>query len=686
MKKELLNPFQPVLQACQKFEAVIRDYLITEMDLKPNSCKSTEELLNDYEVLADSESFSLIKSGFGLLPSRHQRLEQCRLLFALIKEHRDLLRLDGEVFPRIVSFREFLDYQIEDFSYLLHHFRRLTEKKSTQSRTYYSVIGTYTESQGLLGAAGKSSLAQKLQKLLLKSYPSERLKRDERALVSNTAFRKAAFEYLKKQTTVISSKNIRTVKDASTDSGLSELGEGGFGKVLKAKYGGEYVAVKRCLNKGSDDAKQFKSFMRELSALTLLKHPNIIRLLGIQSKSKGDNRLILELAAKSLHDYIWENRKNAQDWSLNIRVAAQLFGALAYMMDHDYVHLDVKPANVLLDARNNVKLTDFGLSGPFVEMLANPSYRGTRGYVAPEVYLKSKIKRNSDVYSAAMTLFKLIARSSPFSDKRKKTKEIVKRLGITYKPGLKREHRKKLKGHQFKREENIRELEGKLDSAVIRNELNISSQSRYSSGVLSSIEKVKRQRKDKLRQLKKTQGTSEILLELGIAKAESYNPREVAKIREARKKHEEEIRQENYFGEIPENCLSSYADLIRGCSKFDSSKRWSVYRALEHSQMMARESSAEYSSLISTTDTDDDKSSTDISYSVATLVAVPKESFTLFGRKNGKVHPSKSRVPSLEGGVDDEKTLITPDNETSGADIQAILEHMQQEAVSTMTQ
>ena len=80
-------------------------------------------------------------------------------------------------------------------------------------------------------------------------------------------------------------------------------------------------------------------------------------------------------------------------------------------------HRDIKPQNLLLDSRFNIKLTDFGLSKVFesdADAIMKTTYVGTRGYQAPELLLDKPYDLACDIFSMGVVLFILITGYPPF--------------------------------------------------------------------------------------------------------------------------------------------------------------------------------------------------------------------------------------------------------------------------------
>jgi len=139
---------------------------------------------------------------------------------------------------------------------------------------------------------------------------------------------------------------------------------------------------------GMDDAESLKEFLKEAEMMISLAHPNILRLFGVTlfkndcgietdqdivleasvkdlsnlDMSTYELRMVCELCKTSLQRVLSGDQKLHITHRESIRWSAQLASALRYLSDHDILHLDVKPDNVLLDNRYHVKLCDFGIS------------------------------------------------------------------------------------------------------------------------------------------------------------------------------------------------------------------------------------------------------------------------------------------------------------------------------------
>ncbi|KAL6619446.1 hypothetical protein ACP70R_034585 [Stipagrostis hirtigluma subsp. patula] len=201
------------------------------------------------------------------------------------------------------------------------------------------------------------------------------------------------------------------------------LGRGASSKVYRARdvRTGDHVAVKAVRkphHPWTPEAR--RSVEREVAALRRLKgHPHIVRLLDVLA-SRSTVYLVLELARGGSLLSALDDGGRADEPAAR-RLFAQLASALAHAHARGVFHRDVKPENLLLDERGDVRLTDFGLCaladreiGP--DGLTATSC-GTPAYVAPEILLKKRYDAGkADVWSCGVVLFALTAGYLPFND------------------------------------------------------------------------------------------------------------------------------------------------------------------------------------------------------------------------------------------------------------------------------
>lgn len=175
------------------------------------------------------------------------------------------------------------------------------------------------------------------------------------------------------------------------------------------------VAVK-ILNKGKIKQQEMaEKVRREINILKMCTHPHIIRLYEVID-TPTDIFVVMEyVSGGELFDYIVSRGRLPPDEARHF--FHQIISGIEYCHFHKIVHRDLKPENLLLDADNNIKLADFGLSnvshdGDFLRTSC-----GSPNYAAPEVisgnlYAGAEV----DVWSCGVILYALLCGTLPFDD------------------------------------------------------------------------------------------------------------------------------------------------------------------------------------------------------------------------------------------------------------------------------
>jgi len=183
------------------------------------------------------------------------------------------------------------------------------------------------------------------------------------------------------------------------------LGSGGFGSVYRGRLRGEEVAIKRLhLQDGCQiSTEQLAEFHKEVATLRSLKHPRLIRFIGVALEPPV-LCIVTELAASgSLQALLHVRREPLSDLQRRSLVLQIIEGvAFLHSQQPPCVHRDLKSANVVLDAELSAKLCDFGLTEPMEK--THISRRETEGgsprYMAPEVFdARSKLTEKLDIWA-----------------------------------------------------------------------------------------------------------------------------------------------------------------------------------------------------------------------------------------------------------------------------------------------
>jgi len=199
-----------------------------------------------------------------------------------------------------------------------------------------------------------------------------------------------------------------------------ELGRGGMGAVYLAEQPGlgREVAIKELILSPAADPTALMRFLQEAQVMARTSHPNLVQVHDLEQIGDA-NYIVLEFVrGRSLRD-----RLNQGPMPLP-QVFAVMHGvlqALDYAHKHSIVHRDMKPENVLLSDEGNVKVADFGIarltddSGAGSTATKTGTTVGTPQYMSPEQVASSKVDGRSDLYSAGIMLYELVAGQPPFT-------------------------------------------------------------------------------------------------------------------------------------------------------------------------------------------------------------------------------------------------------------------------------
>lgn len=189
------------------------------------------------------------------------------------------------------------------------------------------------------------------------------------------------------------------------------LGEGGQGVVRLAvhKQTKEAAAVKINTNP--------KTSEEEARIHKMLKHQNVIKFFG-NASIQNKQCIVLEFApGGSLADRIQPHGGLRNDQASH-RYFKQLLAGTEYLHEQSIVHRDIKPDNLLIDADDNLKISDFGLAAVFrhqgKEQQKN-EWCGTLSYMAPEIIQNQPYQAQPvDVWSCGIVLVMLLTGSLPW--------------------------------------------------------------------------------------------------------------------------------------------------------------------------------------------------------------------------------------------------------------------------------
>lgn len=186
---------------------------------------------------------------------------------------------------------------------------------------------------------------------------------------------------------------------------LEKIGSGSFATVYRARDTelGREVAIKQLHQEFVDDPQRLERFWQEAQLLASLQHPNIVTIFDIV-RERG--WLVLELMQGSLAERLAGKQIDLRALRATL---AHVLRALKYLHAQGIIHGDIKPGNLMIDARRRVKLGDFGLACR-VATVDGSLLKGTTKYMAPETVSDDfgDVGPASDLYSLGFSAYDLM--------------------------------------------------------------------------------------------------------------------------------------------------------------------------------------------------------------------------------------------------------------------------------------
>jgi len=199
------------------------------------------------------------------------------------------------------------------------------------------------------------------------------------------------------------------------------LGSGSTADVYRGSWHGTDVAVKKLRQSGPLPME----FMREISVLLRLRHPNLVLFMGA-STQPGPPMIVSEFCAGGTVFALLHQRSDiALLWAQRLKMAMDVAKGMNFLHRRHVMHRDLKSLNLLLAGaltKNEdipaVKVSDFGLSRTWLEQsraqACMTSGAGTYHWMAPEVLDGHHYDEKIDIYSYAICLFELLTRRIPY--------------------------------------------------------------------------------------------------------------------------------------------------------------------------------------------------------------------------------------------------------------------------------
>ena len=197
------------------------------------------------------------------------------------------------------------------------------------------------------------------------------------------------------------------------------VGTGGMAVVYRAwdKIEKRTVAIKVLRPEYEQDAEFVRRFSREAEAAAKMSHENIGNLLDV-GKDNDMRYIVMEyVPGKTLKDLIRERGRIAPDTA--VRMVIRILAAVDHAHKNGIVHRDIKPQNILVDAKGKVKVADFGIARLKTAQTTRVddkqnSALGSVHYFSPEQASGEVADEKSDLYSVGVVLYEMLTGQVPF--------------------------------------------------------------------------------------------------------------------------------------------------------------------------------------------------------------------------------------------------------------------------------
>jgi len=201
-----------------------------------------------------------------------------------------------------------------------------------------------------------------------------------------------------------------------------ELGRGGYGVVYGAFDQGplQRTVALKVIRMATDqparpDPIDPRRFLHEARLAGSLSHSNIATVFDA-GESAGCVYMTQELApGRDLRKILKE--AGALPLARSVFIARQICAGLAHAHAKGIVHRDIKPGNIVVDERDGVKITDFGIAATVQEddLETHQAIAGTPGYIAPEQWRGERVDARADVFAVGCVLYQMLTGQQPFA-------------------------------------------------------------------------------------------------------------------------------------------------------------------------------------------------------------------------------------------------------------------------------
>ena len=196
---------------------------------------------------------------------------------------------------------------------------------------------------------------------------------------------------------------------------IEQIGTGGMADVYKAKCHklNRYVAIKVMKSEFSQDKTFVSKFWAEAQSAAGRVNPNVVNVYDVGVEN-GIYYIVMELVEGiTLKKYI--EKRGKLPYKEAVSIAIKVANGKDAAHQHNIVHRDIKPQNIIISKEGKVKVTDFGIAKVASSATINTSASmGSVHYISPEQARGGYSDERSDIYSLGITIFEMLTGTVPF--------------------------------------------------------------------------------------------------------------------------------------------------------------------------------------------------------------------------------------------------------------------------------
>ena len=194
------------------------------------------------------------------------------------------------------------------------------------------------------------------------------------------------------------------------------VGVGGMCNVYRAfdAEALQTVAVKMLRDEYAADEEYLRRFRNESRAINALSHPNIVKIYDVVLDAPNPYLVMEYVSGITLKEYI--DRKKPLPGRTAANIAGLVLTALQCAHENGIVHRDVKPQNIMVTEKGEVKVMDFGIARFAMSQshTIDGNAIGSVHYISPEQALGGAVDQRTDIYSVGVILFEMLCGRLPF--------------------------------------------------------------------------------------------------------------------------------------------------------------------------------------------------------------------------------------------------------------------------------